>query len=267
MFRVNALLKSFAIATLLPSVALAQTPSGLEAAMSQSSKQSSQATSSPGAPSDAAETLGSAQPPKDMELLEVERLIGLQTHDDKFVVVSKNGRYFLKGVLVDTWSQTEIQSIDQLRTSKNTIDLDALGVNPVELGAVTVGEGDKRVTVFANPGCDDCSDLFQVMLNPPPEIQYNIFFAPAGPDDRQAAEHISCIPDDQRNEGVLKAVVAGDVTSLPQAETCDRRRYMQMLMLGDTAGIKTNELPFLIRWDGLSGQSSPSLLANWGLKR
>lgn len=264
MFRVNALITSFAVATLLPTAALAQTSSGLEAAMAQSAQQSPQPAKEAVPAGDA---MGAAQPPKDMELLEVERLIGLQTHDDKFVVVSKNGRYFLKGVLVDTWSQTEIESIDQLRTSKNTIDLDALGVNPPELGAVTVGDGEKRVTVFANPGCDDCDDLFNAMLNPPEDIQYNIFFAPAGPDDRQAAEHISCVPDEQRNEGVLQAVVEGNVTSLPQAESCDRRRYMQMLMLGDTAGIKTNELPFLIRWDGLSGQSSPSLLANWGLKR
>lgn len=264
MFRANAFLTALSIAILFPVIASAQPASGIETAMSKSSQDVPQPADRP-ADAGSSDMLANAQAPKDMEVLEVDSLIGIQTQDDKFVVVSKNGRYFLKGVLVDTWGELEIQSMEQLRVSKNTLDLNALGVNALALGAVSVGSGSKTVTVFVSPNCDDCSQLFQAMLKPGGDIQYHIFFVPSGVEDRDAAERISCVPDDQRGAGVVQAVVERNVSTLAQSESCDRRRYMEMLMLGDTLGIKTNDLPFMIRWDGRSGRFSPSLLSEWRL--
>ena len=74
-------------------------------------------------------------------------------------IFSPNGRYEVKGYILDNWTGREIRTVADARLSIDYVDFKALKLDMSDLGAMRVGTGPKAVQIFMDPLCAPCRQL------------------------------------------------------------------------------------------------------------
>lgn len=175
----------------------------------------------------------------------------------KFAVISDNGRFIIQGKLYDTWSQKELETLDEARYAANYIPIDKAKMGFEDLAPMTIGTGSKAITMFADPACKFCKEIMEDARTSLPEgYRLDVLMLPLLT-ERSAArtQELHCAQDEV---AAWKAAVKGDLNSpLAQkpAGACAIDVIAKRRLTAQFIGARN--VPFLIRDDGLTREGKP----------
>jgi len=176
----------------------------------------------------------------------------------KFAVVSDNGRFIIQGSLYDTWSQKELKTLDEARVAANYIPIDKAKMGFEDLSPMSIGTGDKAITMFSDPACKFCKDIMDEARQSLPEgYRLDVLMLPLLT-ERSATrtQELHCAED---KAAAWQAAVKGDLNS-PLAQkpkgACEIDVIGKRRLTAQFIGARN--VPFLIRDDGLTHQGKPT---------
>ncbi|RYY74439.1 MAG: DsbC family protein [Gammaproteobacteria bacterium] len=162
------------------------------------------------------------------------------------VFVTSDGRYAIKGTVVDTWTKTPLNSLKEIAYSTSHINLDAMGLDIKALNVITLGNGPRRITVFVDPLCALCKELVKQAQKKTNEFTFNLVVVPALGDKSQLhAKSLFCAEDKSDS---LNAYLNQTLKDLKQKKTCDTKNYDLTLLSATLFNIKA--VPWMIADDG-----------------
>lgn len=176
-------------------------------------------------------------------------------------LVSSNGRFVVRGVIMDMWTQQTLTTLDAVREAANKVNLANIPVEDEDVDPIYVGEGPEMVSVFVDPLCPFCVQLFDD-INADPTIlddyTFRIFVVPfLGEQSNRAVTSVSCATD--RAEAI-EAMFSHDTrwmaTSTSGLEECDPQPMLQRTIFAQMIGV--TGVPFLIAPDGSTQAGKPA---------
>jgi thiol:disulfide interchange protein DsbC len=207
-----------------------------------------------------ASAVASASPLQNQDnivMLPVAGMLAIEKNG-KFAVVSDNGRFIIQGSLYDTWSQKELKTLDEARVAANYIPIDKAKMGFEDLSPMSIGTGDKAITMFADPACKFCKDIMDEARQSLPEgYRLDVLMLPLLT-ERSAArtQELHCAED---KAAAWQAAVKGDMNS-PLAQkpegACEIDVIGKRRLTAQFIGARN--VPFLIRDDGLTRQGKPT---------
>lgn len=207
-----------------------------------------------------ASAVASASPLQNQDnivMLPVAGMLAIEKNG-KFAVVSDNGRFIIQGSLYDTWSQKELKTLDEARVAANYIPIDKAKMGFEDLSPMSIGTGDKAITMFSDPACKFCKDVMDEARQSLPEgYRLDVLMLPLLT-ERSATrtQELHCAED---KAAAWQAAVKGDLNS-PLAQkpkgACEIDVIGKRRLTAQFIGARN--VPFLIRDDGLTRQGKPT---------
>lgn len=207
-----------------------------------------------------ASAVASASPLQNQDnivMLPVAGMLAIEKNG-KFAVVSDNGRFIIQGSLYDTWSQKELKTIDEARVAANYIPIDKAKMGFEDLSPMSIGTGDKAITMFSDPACKFCKDIMDEARQSLPEgYRLDVLMLPLLT-ERSATrtQELHCAED---KAAAWQAAVKGDLNS-PLAQkpkgACEIDVIGKRRLTAQFIGARN--VPFLIRDDGLTRLGKPT---------
>lgn len=192
----------------------------------------------------------------DMVKIETQGIMAATSDgNDAIVVMTDNGRYAIVGKIYDMWQGKNLYTLDEVRASKNIINLKALNINSADLGPITFGSGPKEAVVFVDPNCPHCAALMAKMVPLVGQYTFRIMVVPAlGKTSEMPTVFISCAKDRQ---AAMKTLMAhGRADALEQDPGCDKGPIQRRLVSAQLFGIRG--VPFVIAPDGRTNAGNPA---------
>lgn len=184
---------------------------------------------------------------------------------EAIALISDNGRFVVLGELFDAWSGTWLSTLEQIRATRDRIDLARLDLDPEDLAPLIWGHGPAEVVVFADPLGPETGRLMALLrADPALAGRYRFVLHPLpapGEDSARAVRALSCAPDRQ---AAAAALVAGDrrwIAAHPAPAGCDMGPLTRRMILARMIGVA--ELPFLISPTGHVARGLPPDLAQF----
>jgi thiol:disulfide interchange protein DsbC len=180
---------------------------------------------------------------------------------DRVAFLSANGRYAFTGDAWDLWHGTRLESVAQAQELAGRVDLNRLGLNPKDLGAILVGSaqsGTNPAWVFIDPLCPACQELIDRLAHT--ESPAHVIPLPLGSaDSAQAARRLLCAPSP---EAARSALLDQSWSELPAPGAgCDTQPLIRALITARLLGI--DSVPTLIAPDGRIQRGLPDELSAW----
>lgn len=179
---------------------------------------------------------------------------------DRLFFVSGNGRIIIEGRAFDAWTGEELQSMGDARRAANTIDFEGMGVDLADLDPLAVGDGSRRVVVFASPTCGQCRALVRHIRANEALAEYRFQFLLV-PQDKAAGplvRRFACVDDGRARRALLTAAPESLPRPTPDCEAPGLRRRVATTYL---MGIK--ELPTVVAPSGRLHRGLPDDLTRW----
>lgn len=179
--------------------------------------------------------------------------------------VSQNGRFVLRGVIFDTWTGKTVQTMEELRASKKSMNLAELGLKDADVDPMFFGTGPKKVTMFVDPLCPYCGQVFDQILGDPSYAKtytFTIYTVPfLGDDSARAVNAISCATD---REQAVMALLTKDrrwMMGHPAPDGCNKQPIVQRTILSQMIGV--TGVPYIIGPEGGIARGLPADLATF----
>lgn len=181
-----------------------------------------------------------------------ENMKAISAEDGTIMFVSGNGRFVISGTLIDVWQKKELKTMDEIVASSRVVPMKALGLNPDTHGAITLGKGKERVSLFVDPQCGYCHELFiriqkdDALLK---DYAFDFYVVPAlGPKSHEMAKklHMADMTDAKKAEIFRQGAEAFE--KLPAVKGPNARGYDQLLMIAQMMGITA--VPYIVAPDG-----------------
>lgn len=166
---------------------------------------------------------------------------------DGIAFISQNGRFVLRGLVFDMWTGETLSTLDDIRKSKTSVNINELGLKNEDVDPFILGTGAKRVTIFVDPLCPFCAQLFdQITADPSLEEEYTfvLYTVPfLGDDSAKAVTALSCAKDRAR---ALEALLSKDRRWMQGVDTegCDLQPIMKRTIMSQMIGV--TGVPFLV---------------------
>ena len=153
---------------------------------------------------------------------------------DGIAFISQNGRFVIRGMVFDMWTGKTLSSLSDIRDSKTSVNLNELGISDEDVDPFVVGTGPAKVTLFVDPLCPYCAQVFdEIAADPSLEDEYTfvIFTVPfLGDDSSRAVTALSCAKDRAR---AVEALLAHDRRWMQTVDTtgCDLEPIMKRTIM------------------------------------
>lgn len=174
--------------------------------------------------------------------------------------MTANGRFVLRGVIFDLWSNKTIQTMEELREAKTNVNIEDLGFAKEDVDPFIYGTGPAKVTAFVDPLCPHCGNLFDQLRSDPSyakDYTFTFYTVPfLGDNSVRAVSILSCHED--REEAIAK-MLSKDMrwyakTQVP--EGCDPQPIMNRTLLSQTLGV--TGVPYIIGPNGGIARGMPA---------
>lgn len=183
--------------------------------------------------------------------------------NDELIIVTRDSRYVFQGTVVDAWEKKEIKTLEAFEKSLNTLNLGAMGIQPGDLNSISIGSGNRQITVFTDPKCTYCHAVMSAaekVVDESNSYTFTFVVIPAlGGESRQLSPLVSC--SSESDTATYSALKRETLIELQQATECDRTIYEKTLTTADALGI--SGVPYLIRDDGQVHRGRPANLGAW----
>lgn len=176
----------------------------------------------------------------------------------KLAVITDTGRFLIQGTIYDTWQQKELTTIEDAHHAANYIPIDKADIGFADLEPLSIGTGDKAITMFSDPACAFCKEIMEEARESlPAGYRLDVITIPVlGPQSITRTREIHCAKDKAM---AWQAAVSGDMKSrleqIPERE-CSLDVIGKRRITAQFLGARN--VPFLIRDDGLTRQGKPS---------
>ena len=175
----------------------------------------------------------------------------------KFAIISDTGRFIIQGTVYDVWAKKELKTIEDARIAAHYIPVDKTNLGFKDLAPLTVGNGEKAITMFSDPACGFCKEIIQQARSSLPEgYRLDVLMLPLlSQESAVRTKELLCAKD---KVAAWKAGASGDMkTPLEQLPTaqCDLDVISKRRMTAQFLGARN--VPFLIRDDGLTREGKP----------
>ena len=162
-------------------------------------------------------------------------------------LMSANGRFFvLNATIVDVWSGKKLETMEDIREAAGHLNLAQLGLKVSDLAPISFGTGERRVTVFADPLCPPCLELWSKLPELANDYVFDILLVPMNGNGERLVRTYACAADRQ---AVVTAVLAGTrEPGLREGMGCDMASVQKRLIATEMLGIR--DVPTLIADDG-----------------
>lgn len=184
--------------------------------------------------------------------------------DGRIIYTSTNGRFVFTGAeLYDTFNRKRLTTASEIAEYSQKLNLDAMGIDRAMIGAVSLGNGSKQVTMFVDPMCGYCAKMLsQVIQNPELYKMYtfNIVGIPIlGNQSASVLRNLICaFKNDELDAGGFVATLANKSYSdlKSYATPCDGGNVERALITAKLLGAKG--VPFIVSSSGKYINSMPS---------
>lgn len=199
------------------------------------------------------------------KIRETQELVSPFTHAvtfygrDGVAYMSQNGRFVMRGVIFDTWTNETIQTMDDLRASMKNVDLSELGLKEEDIDPFYFGNGPKEVTVFVDPFCPYCGQLFDEMIGDASyakDYTFTILTVPfLGENSTKAVNALSCAEDRERAVDALLRKDKRWMMAQQLPEDCNVQPVLQRTILSQMLGV--SGVPYIIGPEGGISRGMP----------
>lgn len=203
--------------------------------------------------------LGDGVAIKHMTRLPVGGIQAVETTDGRLLFITDNGRYLIRGTVMDLWHGAELTSYQQAETLAGRIDLQRLKLDAADLGAINDGTG-RDVIVFVDPQCAHCRALYQDLPALTDRFRFRLIPLPLSAPSQSVVLALHCLAATDP-AAALKALLAQDDQLPTPTGACGQQTAQRTLVTAQILGIQGT--PFLIAPDGRMHQGQPSDLAAW----
>ena len=218
-----------------------------------------------GAPKAGAEPMTTIQNPlmqRDISgLVDVGAFMAMTSRETGgLVLMSANGRFLVRGPVVDVWSGAEIADLDAMRHAVTHVDLVGMGDVVPMLEPITLGrEGLDPVVVFVDPSCPVCEALLQQLQGLTGRHRFHVIpIAVVSSASQEAVQRLACAADESAR---IAALFDGSHALGPIGADCGVEVMMRRLVVARLLEIRG--VPFLIRSDGRMHAGLPDDLDSW----
>lgn len=191
----------------------------------------------------------------------ITKAVTFEGREDEVTYMSENGRYVIRGRLFDTWTGKVVASLADIHTTMQGLDLARYGMTEADLDPFTWGKGSSVVSVFVDPYCPYCAQLFDQLAADPSLSDLYTFkiytVAYLGDDSVAAVNRLACHPD--RSEALTR-LMSHDTRWMRTIEVpkCPADAAVKRMMIAQALGI--GGVPFLIGpLGGMSKGNPPDL--------
>jgi len=169
--------------------------------------------------------------------------------------MSPNGRYVIKGQLIDMWTGAKIEKVSDLENSAAKVDFQKMGLNLDDLMSLKYGTGPKEVVAFVAPGCPHCELTMKQMVSLTEEYTFRLVPLPFfGEESKNHVMQLAC--NEEYQEKAAEALILEDYSNLPVKSTsCDMERLQRSALTAQIMGIQS--VPYLVAHDGRVLMGSP----------
>lgn len=170
--------------------------------------------------------------------------------------VSANGRFVFKGPIFDMWNGKPVNSMEDIETVANRIDLKKVGVNLDQLSAFSLGKGQQEEVIFLSPECPHCHNVLQQAFKLKDSYTFRLVLFPLGPKALAQCKKVWCAGPEKG----LAALLEQKYDGLAEGN-CDISPMQKTLVVARVLGLPV--VPYLIRHDGKTHRGGIKDLAGW----
>ncbi len=179
--------------------------------------------------------------------------------DGRSYFISKDGRYVIQGLMLDTWTGIEILNVADFRSTKDKVETSKVGLDADQIFNLTYGQGPKEVFVFVAPGCRYCANTMAQMEGLDDEYTFRLVPLPIlGEKSRADIAALTCSTD--QVESSLAALMGENYGLIPVATKgyCQQEKLKESMTVSQTMAISS--VPFLVSHDGRTKRGAPASL-------
>lgn len=183
-------------------------------------------------------------------------------NSERALFISENGRWVIRGEVMDLWSGKSLTDYDEVVASTRTINFSGLSqiwddLSPVELNQ---GEADPLI-LFTDPRCPYCRALIEELSATVSQRRILIFEIPLlGGQSGEDVRLVHCAEDQDAAKAAL--ISHGARRLLSQRQGCDLGPLQRRLVTAQMIGVRA--VPFMIdSRDGRFVEGKPDDLGAW----
>ena len=198
--------------------------------------------------------------------IDADVIRAIQAKDGKVMYLVDNGRFAFVGKMIDVWNRKELSTLDDIASAISHIDLARMGFKLENVNHISIGKGDKHVTVFVDPQCGWCHKLIgELNANPDLLNKYAFDFVVVpvlGERSTQLAKKLYCAKTDDQS-AKYAAFVGGamNIDRLEQNDDCDLTNFEGTRITAQAIGVRG--VPMIIAPDGRFQRGKPQVLRDF----
>ncbi|TVQ85901.1 MAG: DsbC family protein [Chromatiaceae bacterium] len=190
-------------------------------------------------------------------------LHAVETTEGRLVFLSTNGRFAVYGgTVVDLWNGARLDSFEAAQASASRLNIERLGLDPQDLGAISIGEGPATL-IFYDPHCPHCQGLLAQLAALHDRYRFHLIALPVlGEPSIAAAVALACQAA-RDPEAALRRLLDRDFSesAAPRDPACGQPAVQRALVTAQLLGIAG--VPYLIGPSGVISQGIPDDLETW----
>lgn len=191
----------------------------------------------------------------------LDGLVAAKDKNGNDIIVSTNGRYFLKGYLQDVYTNKTIRTIKDAQDAQY-LTLSNMGLNLVDIGTIPYGNPQLPLQgrIMVDPYCPECTKLLKQLEPLRDKVHVEIMITPvAGNQSIITALNLWCTYEVNYDKGreVIDLLMKGAPYPVqPEQKQCKGQRVLLNTMLTRTFNLRA--LPAIWRVDGLAQAGIPT---------
>ncbi|MTJ94345.1 MAG: thioredoxin fold domain-containing protein [Desulfovibrio sp.] len=158
-----------------------------------------------------------------VETIRVHGLMAFQPDNGgPLIIMSKDSRYVLKGVLVDSWAGGKVlATLQDVRDAGQHLNLQKLQGVISDVDPITFGSG-PQVIIYTDPRCENCRAVLNQALALSKQYTFKVLLvaAPVSKASEIDLESIACAADRQRAEALF--INAQPLTQIQRKPNCGK---------------------------------------------
>jgi len=194
-----------------------------------------------------------------MLTLPISGLKAVETNG-QIVFISKSGRFVFRGQLYDVWYRKPVNTMREIRDTAKYLKLDQMPIDMDNLNIARFGTGNRKVTVFTDPLCGSCAEVYkEIESNPSLKSDYTFDFIVVpmlGDESNRLSRSLSCINDPR--EAYIRLV---ERTLDEIKPDCDSKQHDLTLLTAQVLDVKG--APYFILDNGRHKLGKPTDLGKW----
>lgn len=164
---------------------------------------------------------------------------------NRIAFVSENGRYVIKGELIDVWQKKKLTTIEDIKDSVSRLHFGKMVYDLKDLNSFTFGQGNKAITLFTDPLCKSCKGLLKALYQLGEDYEVTVVIHPLlGKESAAISNRLACLEKSEKERRFKQS----DFKDLLSKPLCTKDTFKKTSIL--TSILDVHTVPLLVAPDG-----------------